>query len=135
VSVTAASPVAATQVTRTTAASAGHRPASGSTARAPAAAGVSDATVNNLVRQWQPELMYCYTEFGVRTHPDLIGPVAVRVVLSADGAVGHAAIEHHIWSGEGAAAVESCIRSRVAAWRFPPAAVGSAHVFKVEFAP
>lgn len=115
---------------------------SGHPAKTPASAtpvsatqGVSDATVNNLVRQWQPELTYCYTEFGTRTHPDLTGQATVRVVLSADGAVGHAAIEHHIWSGEGGAAVESCIRSRVAAWRFPPAAAGSAHVFKVEFAP
>jgi hypothetical protein len=36
--------------------------------------------------------MYCYTEYGVRSHPDLVGTVVVRMTVSSDGSVGHAAI-------------------------------------------
>jgi len=96
-------------------------------------AGVDDVTVGNLVRQWQPELMYCYTEYGLRPHPELAGAVRVGVTLTPDGAVSHAAIVRRSWSGAGAADVESCIRTRVSAWRFPPASIASTHEFPLSF--
>jgi hypothetical protein len=96
-------------------------------------AGVDDATVRNLVKQWQPELLYCYTEYGLRAHPDLSGTAVVRVALAQDGVVGYVGIVRHSWSGEGSADVENCIRTKVATWRFPPAAAASAHEFPLSF--
>jgi hypothetical protein len=95
--------------------------------------GVDDETVQNLVKQWRPELMYCYTQFGLREHPALVGEVIVRAALSPNGAVGHSLIESHTWNGAGGTDVEGCIRTRVAAWHFPPAATGSVHEFTLEF--
>ena len=34
----------------------------------PDAGGVNDVTVQNLVSQWRPDLMYCYTQYGLREH-------------------------------------------------------------------
>jgi hypothetical protein len=99
------------------------------------ARGVDDATVQNLVGQWRPDLMYCYTQYGLREHTALTGALVVRFALSPDGSVGHSLIGSRKWSGDGGAEVESCIRSRVAAWRFPPARAGSIHTFSLEFAP
>lgn len=97
--------------------------------------GVDDAAVQNLVGQWRPELMYCYTQYGLREHAELAGNVVVRVALSPSGSVGHSVIGSHTWNGDGGGEVESCIRARVAAWHFPPASVGSIHTFSLEFAP
>jgi hypothetical protein len=99
----------------------------------PTPAGVDDATVRNLVKQWQPELLYCYTEYGLRAHPDLSGTAVVRVALAQDGVVGYVGIVRHSWSGEGSDDVENCIRTKVATWRFPPAAAASAHEFPLSF--
>jgi len=96
-------------------------------------AGVDDATVQNLVQQWRPELMYCYTQFGLREHAALTGTLMVRVALTPNGAVQQAVIASRQWNGEGGADVETCIQSRVSAWRFPPAAVGSSHEFSIDF--
>ncbi len=99
----------------------------------PPSVGLDDETVGNLVRQWQPELIYCYTEFGLRQHPTLTGHLVVRIALSPDGSVGHSVIVRREWSGDGAAGAEACIQSRAAAWRFPPAAAGSVHEFALVF--
>src|SRR5579863_1103569 len=99
----------------------------------PAPAGVDDVAVQNLVHQWQPELLYCYTEYGLRSHPGLTGTATVRVALAQDGSVGYAGIVQHSWSGEGWADVENCIRTKVNAWRFPPAAASSVHEFPLNF--
>ena len=97
--------------------------------------GVDDATVQNLVGQWRPDLMYCYTQFGLREHTTLTGALVVRLALSPSGNVGRSVIGSRKWSGEGGPDVESCIRSRIAGWRFPPARAGSIHTFSLEFAP
>jgi outer membrane biosynthesis protein TonB len=78
--------------------------------------------------------MYCFTEFGLRDHPDLSGTVVVRVNLAPDGRVRRVAVARHTWTGTGATTVEACIRSRVATWYFPPAAAGSVHDFTLDFA-
>jgi hypothetical protein len=101
----------------------------------PAAVGVNDPTVRNLVHLWQPELMYCYTQFGVREHPTLSGGLVVRIALSPNGGVGHTVISGRTWNGGSGTEVEACIRSRIASWRFPPAAAGSMHEFPLDFAP
>jgi hypothetical protein len=99
----------------------------------PGPAGVDDVAVQNLVHQWQPELLYCYTEYGLRSHPGLTGTAMVRVALAQDGSVGYAGIVQHSWSGEGWADVENCIRTKVNAWRFPPASASSVHEFPLNF--
>lgn len=99
----------------------------------PGPAGVDDVAVQNLVHQWQPELLYCYTEYGLRSHPGLTGTATVRVALAQDGSVGYAGIVQHSWSGDGWADVENCIRSKVNTWRFPPAAAPSVHEFPLNF--
>jgi hypothetical protein len=99
----------------------------------PGPVGVDDVTVQNLVHQWQPELLYCYTEYGLRSHPGLTGTATVRVALAQDGSVGYAGIVQHSWSGEGWADVENCIRTKVNAWHFPPAAAASVHEFPLNF--
>jgi hypothetical protein len=99
----------------------------------PGPAGVDDVTVQNLVHQWQPELLYCYTEYGLRSHPGLTGTAMVRVALAQDGSVGYAGIVQHAWSGEGWADVENCIRTKVNTWRFPPAAAASVHELPLNF--
>ena len=92
----------------------------------PEANGVADATVQNLIAQWRPDLMYCYTQYGLREHTALAGNVVVRFALSPNGAVGHSVIDSRSWNGVGGTDVESCIRSRVAAWHFPPASARAA---------
>jgi hypothetical protein len=97
--------------------------------------GVDDATVQNLVGQWRPDLMYCYTQYGLREHTSLTGALVVRLALSPNGSVGHSVIGSRKWSGEGGSDVETCIRSRIAGWHFPPAGAGSIHSFNLQFAP
>ena len=99
----------------------------------PGPTGVDDVAVQNLVHQWQPELLYCYTEYGLRSHPGLTGTATVRVALAQDGTVGYAGIVQHSWSGDGWADVENCIRTKVNTWRFPPAAAASVHEFPLNF--
>jgi hypothetical protein len=95
--------------------------------------GLDDTIVENLVHQWQPELMYCYTQYGLREHSALAGRVTMRVALSPNGSVGHSVVGVRDWRGAGGAEVESCLRARIAAWRFPPADAGSIHEFTLEF--
>jgi hypothetical protein len=101
---------------------------------APAPAGLDDATVTTLVRQWEPDLTYCYTEFGIQHHPDLTGSLGVRITIASDGTVSAHDIVTRLWSEpSGFAPVESCVAQRIAAWRFPPAAASSVHDFTLNF--
>ncbi len=125
----------ATPVVARTTAPAATRTVAATKAGDPDAGGVNDVTVQNLVAQWRPDLMYCYTQFGLREHTALAGTVVVRFALSPNGAVGHSVIDSRSWNGVGGADVETCIRTRVAAWHFPPASAGSMHEFSLEFAP
>ncbi len=103
--------------------------------RAAVVPGLDSAIVATLVRQWEPDLMYCYTELGIKERPELTGSIGVRIALTSAGAVGAADIVTRAWSEpSGFAAVESCVRTRVSAWKFPPAASPSTHDFTVNFA-
>jgi hypothetical protein len=112
-----------------------HPSATTTSAVTPTAAGVDDATVQNLVEQWRSELMYCYTQYGLRAHAGLAGSLVVRVALSPNGAVGHSVIGSRNWNGDGGGDVEGCIHSRVSMWHFPPAPAGSVHEFPLRFTP
>ena len=125
----------ATPVAARTSAPAAARTVAATKAADPNAGGVNDVTVQNLVAQWRPDLMYCYTQYGLREHTALAGTVVVRFALSPNGEVGHSVIDSRSWNGAGGTDVETCIRTRVAAWHFPPASAGSMHEFSLEFAP
>ena len=131
-------------VTQSTVSPSLHRTSAGSIAKptpAPASTDVSDATklagstVANLVKQWQPQLDLCYTEYGLKVNPALTGSIAVRLAIRPSGDVAAATFTRHNWSGAGGKEAESCMRTRVMGWVFPPASTPSAHEFTVAFAP
>jgi hypothetical protein len=95
---------------------------------------VTESVIGNLVRQWEPQLQLCYTDYGLRANHDLAGTVTVHIAISGTGEVGAVDIPQHHWSSQtGVAPVESCIRSRVKTWLFPPASLGSTHDFRLIF--
>jgi hypothetical protein len=104
---------------------------------APAPAGtdrIAESTIGNLVRQWEPQLQLCYTDYGLRENHDLAGTVTVHVAIRSTGEVAAVEVPQHHWSSPaGVAAVESCIRTRVKTWLFPPASLGSTHDFRLIF--
>jgi hypothetical protein len=122
-----------------------HRTSAGSIAKSTAtpakpdeptdATKLAESTVANLVKQWQPQLDLCYTEYGLKVNPALTGSIAVRLAIRSAGDVGAATFTRHNWSGAGGTEAESCMRARVMAWMFPPASTPSAHGFTVAFAP
>jgi hypothetical protein len=95
---------------------------------------LESSTVGNLVRQWEPQLQMCYTDYGLKANPALSGSMVVRVAILNSGDVSTVEIPQHSWSATaGSAAVEACVRGRVKGWAFPPAASASTHDFKVLF--
>lgn len=84
--------------------------------------GLASSVVGNVVRQRQPLLAYCYTAFGLATDSALSGRATMQVALNRTGEVTRADIVDRHWWGKGAERVESCVRQRVMAWRFPAAA-------------
>jgi hypothetical protein len=95
---------------------------------------VPDSTIGNLVRQWEPQLQLCYTDYGLKQNHDLAGTVTVRIAISGTGEVAAVEVPQHHWSSSAAVpAVESCIRTRVKTWLFPPASLGSTHDFRLIF--
>lgn len=80
--------------------------------------------LGSFVRGRQSQLRFCYEEYGLKANPNLAGTVTVSVTLTGDGAVTGVAIASRSWSGAGAAETESCIRSRISGWRFPPSPQG-----------
>jgi hypothetical protein len=95
---------------------------------------VPESTIGNLVRQWEPQLQLCYTDYGLRQNHDLAGTVTVRIAIRSTGEVAAVEIPQHHWSTAPAVpAVESCIRNRVKTWLFPPASLGSSHDFRLIF--
>jgi hypothetical protein len=78
---------------------------------------VSD--LGDYVRGRNSQLQFCYSEYGLKTNPQLAGSVAVAVTLTSDGAVTNVDITKRTWSGPGAAEAESCIKQRISGWKFP----------------
>ncbi|HEY8793989.1 MAG TPA: AgmX/PglI C-terminal domain-containing protein [Gemmatimonadaceae bacterium] len=78
---------------------------------------VSD--LGDYVRGRNTQLQFCYSEYGLKVNPSLAGSVSVAVTLTSDGAVTGVEITKRTWSGPGAAEAESCIKQRIAGWKFP----------------
>lgn len=88
------------------------------------------------VRSREPQLRFCYTEFGLKANPNLRGSVTVNIVVSGSGAVSGANVAGRTWSGAGASEAESCIRQKIRSWRFPGTASGEGtYAFKFNFSP
>jgi hypothetical protein len=75
--------------------------------------------LGNYVRGRQSQIRFCYEEYGLKVNPSLAGTVTVSITMTGNGNVTEAAITNRTWSGPGSAEAESCIRSRIGAWRFP----------------
>jgi len=89
-------------------------------ASGPARASRGTAAIGDFVRAREQQLQFCYSE--ARTEqPDLTGSATISITLAEDGAVRDASILRSAWSGKrgGARDVETCVLSRVRAWRFP----------------
>jgi hypothetical protein len=78
---------------------------------------VSD--LGDYVRGRNSQLQFCYSEYGLKTNPQLAGSVAVAVTLTSDGGVTNVDITKRTWSGPGASEAESCIKQRISGWKFP----------------
>jgi hypothetical protein len=95
---------------------------------------VNESTIGNLVRQWEPQLQLCYTDYGLKQNHDLAGTVTVRVAIRSTGEVAAVEIPQRHWSSPTAVpAVESCVKNRVKSWLFPAASLGSTHDFRLIF--
>ncbi len=77
------------------------------------------------VREREPQLRYCYVEYGLKVDPGLAGSVTLALTLSESGGVTSAAVTRKTWSGQGAAPTESCVLEKVRAWRFPASPSGA----------
>lgn len=77
--------------------------------------GLDRSEVDAVVRQNIAQIRFCYNR-GLRSNPDLSGRVTSNFVIGGDGRVKASNIRQ---SSLGVAAVEDCIRSKVATWNFP----------------
>ncbi|HVJ64530.1 MAG TPA: AgmX/PglI C-terminal domain-containing protein [Bdellovibrionota bacterium] len=77
--------------------------------------GLDRSEVDAVVRQNLAQIRFCYNR-GLRSHPDLSGRVTSNFVIGGDGRVKTSNIRQ---SSLGVAAVEDCIRDKVASWSFP----------------
>ncbi len=83
---------------------------------------VSD--LGNYVRSRNSQLQFCYSEYGLKVNPDLAGTVSVAITLTGTGNVTDVDVTRRSWSGPGSSEAESCIRQRIAGWKFPPSDQG-----------
>ena len=72
----------------------------------------------NFVRARSPQLQFCYEDTRASS-PALAGSATVAVTLASNGSVLNADIVRRSWAGKGSEAVETCVLSRVRAWKFP----------------
>src|SRR5919199_1315363 len=79
----------------------------------------SAADVGAFAGGHEPQLHFCFDEFGRRVNPALAGTVTLSVAITEDGDVKEVGVLRRTWSGKGTDEVESCIRDRVMRWKFP----------------
>lgn len=92
--------------------------------------------LGSLVRSRESQLRFCYQEYGLKTNPGLAGSITVNITLASSGSVTGVDVGRRTWSGAGASETESCIRSRIRAWRFPTSASGEGtYAFSFNFTP
>ena len=89
---------------------------------APAPTGLDPAKTQATVKSHLAEIQRCY-ERGKMDYPELKGRVTMRIAVSATGGVTSATVES---SSLANSAVESCMASAIAGWKFPVPAGGPA---------
>lgn len=75
--------------------------------------------LGTFARGREPQLRFCYDEFGRRENPQLAGTVAVAVTVQASGDVRSVEVTSRSWKGRETSKVEECICSRIRSWKFP----------------
>jgi hypothetical protein len=83
------------------------------------------SALGNAVREHEPQLRFCYQEYGLKVNPSLAGSVTLSLTIDVAGSITQATIPDRTWGGTGVSATESCILDKVRAWRFPSAAGGA----------
>jgi hypothetical protein len=82
-------------------------------------AGRSTDELGTFVRSREPQLRFCYQEFGLKANPSLAGSIGVSISLTDAGNVTNVSVTNRSWGGAGASEAENCIRGRIRSWRFP----------------
>lgn len=77
------------------------------------------AELGSVARSREPQLRFCYTEYGRRVNPRLAGKVAIAVTLAPAGHVTAVRVTSRSWSGRGVDRVEKCICDKIRSWKFP----------------
>ena len=90
------------------------------------------AVVDNVVRRRRAELQTCYEQEGLKVNPDLAGDLVLAITVGPAGTVSAVAFPERTWSGPGASETESCMQTKVRAWKFPELA-GGGGTFEFEF--
>lgn len=83
------------------------------------------SALGNAVREHEPQLRFCYQEYGLKVNPSLAGSVTLSLTINVAGSIKAATLPDRTWAGSGVAATESCILDKVRAWSFPSAAGGA----------
>ncbi|HKO15478.1 MAG TPA: AgmX/PglI C-terminal domain-containing protein [Gemmatimonadaceae bacterium] len=78
------------------------------------------AALGQFVRARSAQLQFCYHEALVR-HPNLAGAVTMAITITGSGQVTGIAETQRSWSGAGTDEIESCLRRKIRAWKFPAA--------------
>jgi hypothetical protein len=81
--------------------------------------------LGNAVREHEPQLRFCYQEYGLKANPSLAGSVTLALTIDVAGTITGVTIPQRTWAGSGVSATEGCILDKVRAWRFPSAAGGA----------
>ena len=81
--------------------------------------------LGTFVRSHEPQLRFCYNEYGLKSNPSLAGSVAVAISIQSSGSVSGVDITGGSLAGSGAGAVQSCIKDKISGWRFPSSSVGA----------
>ena len=77
------------------------------------------------VRSREPQLRFCYNEYGLKQNPSLAGSVAVAITIAGSGSVSGVDITGGSMGGTGSSQVQSCIRDKIRGWRFPSSSIAS----------
>ena len=81
---------------------------------------VSD--LGTFVRSREPQLRFCYQEYGLKQNPNLAGSVSVGITIAGSGAVENVAFRGGSLTDS---EVRSCIRERISGWKFPASSSGA----------